>query len=193
MPNWCDNIITITAVDADVLQLAINTMRGDDNRILSFSAIYPPPESVSDEDMLAWQRGAWGCKWDIVNDDLTDDWERSQSLDTEGQPFYMISACFQTAWSPPTGVFAELATRYPALRINLRYCETGACFAGYTEWEDGSLCDEEYTKDRDEVQSYSVDWFGAEPWDEDEEGDEDDTESEAVTTTSHEDSSHEQA
>lgn len=61
-----------------------------------------------------WKMANWGTKWEIGNDDITTIFE-----DTH------LSYNFDTAWSPPEGIYVELVKQFPTLIIDWHYSEEG--------------------------------------------------------------------
>ena len=62
-----------------------------------------------------WNCANWGCKWDAkVEDEDSYDYPSGERSRTYR---------FDTAWSPPTGVFAALCEKYPHLELSLSYEE----------------------------------------------------------------------
>ena len=66
-----------------------------------------------------WQNENWGTKWD-ASEVVLDDWD-VDSL------FYT----FDTAWSPPIGIYNELTKLFPKLEISWFYREDGMQVAGF--------------------------------------------------------------
>jgi hypothetical protein len=141
MPNWCSNRVHISGSTTDVaaFMALIRGESGDENTF-SFQAILPCPEELHkpipsvgittefrDEryqkygytDWYDWQVYNWGTKWDAS----------STYLDYADEG----SACweFQTAWSPPQGIYDELSRRFPDLSISWFFDEPGMQIAGY--------------------------------------------------------------
>lgn len=62
-----------------------------------------------------WNCNNWGCKWDVnVEDEDTFTFPSGEESHTYR---------FDTAWSPPTGVFAALCAKYPELNLTLGFEE----------------------------------------------------------------------
>jgi hypothetical protein len=72
----------------------------------------------------------WGTKWDVGGADC------GIELDDDGLGF---TASFDSAWSPPTGVYEALVAQGYSVRAY--YYESGMAFAGI--WDDG--CDDCYS------------------------------------------------
>lgn len=175
MPNWCSNTVEIcaTEVDGGIIQFAKDVR--SENSEFDFNKILPRPVDLdgictggreiagqhynmwrddadgnpvpitSDEqDRLIAQYGAanwydwsianWGTKWspdsDVIVNIHDDDFIRYE---------------FDTAWSPPSGIYRILVDRYPDLIISWLYNEPGAGFAGYLQSEDRHHVDLEST------------------------------------------------
>lgn len=138
MPNWCSNRVYINGSTEDVAAFKALVRGSGDETTFSFHAILPCPQELLDvtedapsdyKDQLFldygyaswydWRVANWGTKWDVsyVSSDFDDDnsaqWE------------------FDTAWSPPQGIYDYLADRFPELSISWFYDEPGMQFAGY--------------------------------------------------------------
>jgi hypothetical protein len=66
-----------------------------------------------------WQIENWGTKWD-ASEAVLDEWD-------EDSLFYT----FDTAWSPPEGIYNELTKLFPNLSISWFYREDGMQTAGW--------------------------------------------------------------
>lgn len=74
-----------------------------------------------------WRIDAFGTKWEPYDSSLAE---------TEGCLLYR----FQSAWSPPVAFVQKLIVRYPDLRLNLRFEESGVGFMGEVT-ETGAVLD----------------------------------------------------
>ena len=151
MPNWCYNRIRVYADSDQVDQLKeiyniFNNHSDPFNQILpipDFKNIpndkgelpireemknpdgsvmwetYNFPDGKNDDRWYHWCITNWGTKWDLS--ELTMTYDDSEELELE----------FNTAWSPPEGVIAELKDRYPDLSFTCFYDEPGMEAAGY--------------------------------------------------------------
>ena len=150
MPNWCNNTITVTHKDPAVLEaLAVAVREGH-----FCNHIIPVPESLHitagrdgadgspEQDLLEarmkeniekhgyanWYDfcvAKWGTKWDVEPYDTVEfDDQHDKNRVTFG---------FDSAWSPPIGVYQALEEQGFAVRAY--YYESGMCFAG--KYEDG--------------------------------------------------------
>jgi len=144
MPNWCNNKLTITHKDADVMDNLMSQVRADENGDL-FKYIKPMPdntfrgalgneereecESKGIPNWYDWCCENWGTKWDACHMSWHQHDDHSVSFD------------FDTAWSPPISVYEELAEQ--GFEVEAYYVEYGMMFAG--EWHcdgDGLFSDE---------------------------------------------------
>jgi hypothetical protein len=148
MPNWCSNFVEVQHEDpAKIRALADAMERGE-----FLNHVIPVPQelketmagSYGDEDKQRaleeqtarniekygagnWYDfccGAWGTKWDV-------DCQGQVDLHPEGK---IVTASFDSAWSPPVGVYQELVEQ--GYQVKAYYYESGMCFAGI--WDNGS-------------------------------------------------------
>lgn len=176
MPNWCSNGVTITHNDPAKIAALAEAMR--EGKFLDH--VIPVPEDLQivagrvgaddNPDQIALERksaenirkyGAanwydfcvnhWGTKWDVTCDggvEVTDDG-------------LTVNASFDSAWSPPVGVYAELVEQGYA--VTAYYYEPGMGYVG--KWEDGiDECHDYSGTDsktvRDEIGEELDDYFG---------------------------------
>ena len=143
MPNWCSNFVQITHPDSDRIQALAEAARK--GRFCEH--IIPTPAELREhsapeydearaEEFLAkygytdWYSfcvARWGTKWDVDPYD-----------NVEVQPHYM-SFGFDSAWSPPIGIYEALVA--DGFTVDAMYYEPGMGFCG--RWVDGS---DDYTE-----------------------------------------------
>jgi len=140
MPNWCLNKVVISGSTEDVKAFKELVRGGSaDERAFSFQTILPCPpelhiEATTEEEKFAraekydgyidwyqWQVDHWGTKWSVNPEEVT-----FEDYDTDGGIWE-----FHTAWSPPEGIYQELASRFPDMNISWFYDEPGMQIAGY--------------------------------------------------------------
>lgn len=116
MPNWCDNSITVSHPDKEMMVKFASAVTDG----ILFGTFIPMPESETD--WYGWNVDNWGTKWDVSdgNFDLEED-----GLSGHGW--------FNTAWGPPIAAFEKLQEL--GFSIDALYHECGMGFAG--TWEDG--------------------------------------------------------
>ena len=120
MPNWCDNCIEISHGDEQWWDWFMSTK-------FDFQKIVPCPPNIPGEkgcDGEPWSYNyssrMWGTKWSVNQEELEIEWEE----DAKGS----MSFSFQTAWSPPVGIFKAL--HLFGFKINASYIEEGMDFCG---------------------------------------------------------------
>ncbi|MFV2028642.1 hypothetical protein [Neisseria sp. S1] len=101
-----------------------------------------------------WRIRHWGTKWNADCCYIS----RSDGL---------LEISFETAWSPPDGVYRAICAAYPDLELVGKYIEDGMCFAGYydnigPDLYDNPCADEDYRK-------FGIEHFGYEYEDENDE------------------------
>ena len=159
MPNWCENKLTISHEDTDVIDNLMAQVRADDNGNL-FNYIKPMPENTF-RGMLGenerkeckekgipnwydWSFTNWGTKWDAAH------------LDWHQLDEHTVEFNFDTAWSPPIPVYEALAEQ--GYQVEAYYLEYGVGFAGqwhfdgeFYQDESVSIYKEQIPTDIDEV------------------------------------------
>ena len=148
MPNWCNNFVEVSHEDpAKIRALADALNRGE-----FCSHVIPTPKDLTDTisgsvpegaqrdaheaqmqrnkelyghtDWYSFQTSNWGTKWDCGGDSQADVSDDGLSM----------NASFDSAWSPPTGVYDALVEQ--GYQVRAYYYESGMAFCGI--WEDGS-------------------------------------------------------
>ena len=160
MPNWCNNFVEISHEDPTKIRALADAM----NRGEFCNEIIPVPEdlkivagSVGDPDEQAkleaqtranvdkhgygnWYDfcvNRWGTKWDVGGDGQADVSDDGLSM----------NASFDSAWSPPVGVYEELVNQ--GYTVVGYYYESGMAFAGVYDngsdeyWEIGGMSADE--------------------------------------------------
>ena len=177
MPNWCNNNVTISHPDRKVMVRLARAVRAGQ----FLDHIIPVPEDLqivagrvgSDDnpDQIELERreaenlakhGAknwydfctsrWGTKWNVSPYDRSD---------VRVDPNNTISFGFDSAWSPPIGVYEAMVEQ--GYTVEAAYYEPGMAYVG--RWEDG--CDDCYDlgglkshEVRDAIGEYLDDNFG---------------------------------
>ena len=153
MPNWCNNSISIVGPKETIKAIWEDTNReGDEGGLLN--AIHPmPPElnettapSESGVDWYNWRVNNWGTKWDVGLEGL-----EYNEVDEDTAE---ITGWFDSAWSPPIGVYEVFAEQFDNCSLEASYFEPGMDFAGFWSNENGDeFCEDlhgEYEKPEDE-------------------------------------------
>jgi hypothetical protein len=119
MPNSCSNVLSITGPPATLERFQSAAKSGD--AVLSFEALYPvPDENWSNEEMDRWVRSNWGS-WLLYPAHL---------VRSPVEPQKCLVYEFVTAWSPPIAVVERVASEYPELTFELRFCEPAMAKCG---------------------------------------------------------------
>lgn len=144
MPNWCNNTVEISHTDPAKMQALVSSINegkfcnfaiptpedlnitagflgnGDEQRELERKSA----ENVEKYGYANWydyQVAKWGTKWDV---------DPYEPATLNGNS---ITFGFDSAWSPPTGVYEALEEQ--GFLVRAYYWESGMCFCG--KWEDG--------------------------------------------------------
>ena len=150
MPNWCSNEVEIYGEKEDIAKFVeecFTDFKG--TPVLDFAKVMPEPDydqpqkdgthnnGVQKElhdvmpDWWNWRNTNWGTKWNLVPDpegNLT-------GYEVVGQDDGFIQLEFETAWSPPNGIYNEIWAKYPDLTVNWFYREDGCQLAGWLPYD----------------------------------------------------------
>ena len=150
MPNWCSNEVEIYGEKEDIAKFVeecFTDFKG--TPVLDFAKVMPEPDydqpqkdgthnnGVQKElhdvmpDWWNWRNNNWGTKWNLVPDpegNLT-------GYEVVGQDDGFIQLEFETAWSPPNGIYNEIWAKYPDLTVNWFYREDGCQLAGWLPYD----------------------------------------------------------
>jgi len=129
MPNWCLNNLTVEHSDpsmVDRFEKAYNTGK-------ACQEFLPIPDGIGDG-WYDWCINNWGTKWD-VGADPEQYGLKATRVDNE------ISCTFDSAWSPPVGLYEKLVEL--GYNVKASYFEPGMAFCGI--WDNGVDNYVEYT------------------------------------------------
>ena len=146
MPNWCSNEVQFDGSEEDIAKFKEECFTDRKGvAVLDFSKVLPEPDydkpkkdgthnnGVQTElhsvmpDWWNWRNENWGTKWNLVPDhdgDLT-----AYKTVEDGEDFIMLE--FDTAWSPPEGIYEAIVEKYPDLSVNWFYREDGVQISGW--------------------------------------------------------------
>ena len=158
MPNWCGNEVTIDGTEEDIAKFVdecftdFRTSRGHSKatsvKVLDFAKVIPEPDydkpkkdgthndgvqtelSVKMPDWWNWRNDNWGTKWNLVPS-MGDDLYTYNINQSNG----WLQLEFETAWSPPSGIYEAIQEKYPDLSINWFYREDGCQMAGWLPYD----------------------------------------------------------
>lgn len=191
MPNWCNNSIEVSHEDPQKIARLVEAFKRGE----FCDAVIPVPEDLKREgssthgganadeyDRIRAENqekhgysnwydfctSNWSTKWDVGGSDCSID------VSDDGRSF---NASFDSAWSPPTGVYDALVEQGYSVRAY--YYEPGMCFAGvyadgeddcYSDWGDSQGAKDMLPEELDEM--FGISDSQAE-WEEEERMDED--------------------
>ena len=161
MPNWCLNNLTIEHDDRAKVMEFVHAYK--EGKVCDH--YLPVPRGGNGElitDMNhpdywhTWCSNNWGTKWDIGSDN---DEAHGLKPTVVGNQATMT---FDSAWSPPIGLYRELALR--GFRVVASYFEPGMAYCG--EWIDNNDNYIEYGDDKTLIpksiwEDYNLDEFFA--------------------------------
>jgi len=141
MPNWCMNEVNIHGEEQEIKKFKEECfspvpLYPERPNKFQFQNIIPSPYPQLDEGVVSengeypdwatqieeldieWRNENWGTKWD-VDDVLTE-------ISTD-----YIKLEFDTAWSPPDGIYNAIVDKYPTLDVNWFYREENTQMSGW--------------------------------------------------------------
>jgi len=148
MPNWCSNRVSFYSDDTSALEKLKNIFESDEpfNSLVPapdwkntpndkgelpvlremkdtegrvIHTTYDFPDGKNDDRWYDWNIFNWGTKWEVSGVEC-DHWD-GNSFECE----------FETAWSPPEGIYYALRHLFPDVDVTWFYDEPGMMVAGY--------------------------------------------------------------
>jgi hypothetical protein len=137
MPNWCNNTVEINHKDKAKMYALVAAI----NEGKFCSSVIPTPQELTDavadfkvnEELVAkygfsnwydYQVAKWGTKWDV---------DAYEPVEYDDQHDEGITFGFDSAWSPPIGIYEALVE--DGYEVRAYYYEPGMGFAGI--WDNG--------------------------------------------------------
>jgi len=142
MPNWCNNFVEISHEDPAKIRALADAMNNSE----FCSHVIPTPKELTEtvagsvpegpqrdaheaqmernvelygaKDWYDYQISRWGTKWDVGGDSQAD-------VSDDGKT---MTASFDSAWSPPQGVYQELHEK--GYTVRAYYYESGMAYCG---------------------------------------------------------------
>lgn len=161
MPNWCDNNLTLSHDNPEMLKKAVDAWESGkflgtlvpepDYKTVKVKHTFPnnlatgepKPEFVDPETAWwDWRIQNWGTKWDIGYDK-----DRDNHAQVSDNSMFVY---FDSAWSPPVDAYVKLSEL--GFKVEAYYFEGGCAFCG--AWIDG--CDEYY-----DIKEWKASWVEA--------------------------------
>lgn len=143
MPNYCDNSLTISGKQKEVVKF-LNAFTNKDeggNLFFSMEKIIPQPASPDDEgfDWYHWRLEHWGCKWDIDShlsvEEVYD--EIITSNDSDADEYIEVYLPYTTPWGPNLEFIQRASAIFNNVVFNIKYYEPGCELAGDFTYEGG--------------------------------------------------------
>jgi hypothetical protein len=132
MPNWCYNFASIVCPSKEIFNKLLNSIL-ENNWFLTFA----PLGIDTDINENGWTYSKaieiWKTKWDANDVEILNQSEEDLTLELS----------FQTAWSPPTGVYSIMSKTYGIDTIAF-YDEEGCDFFGKCIYSNEEELDETY-------------------------------------------------
>jgi hypothetical protein len=127
MPNWCENILTVSGPVEDVDRFMKAAKVEGDEYDLSLNALCPIPDDEQ-ANWYNWCVRHWGTKWDV---------DSKITYITENDGVKTVTYTFDSAWSPPIELFSDAInggdSLFDNLYVHLAYAESGMGFIGEAE------------------------------------------------------------
>ena len=147
MPNWCNNNVTISGPEKKLKALSKAAEGGEHfnfmyprSKDLDITAGFVGPDDSAEQkelvrkqeanekkhgykDWYDWSVNCWGTKWDIG--------ECYQNEIKDG----VLHLAYDTAWSPPLGVYEHYLAKNDDVQLTAYYFEGGCDFMGC--WDNG--------------------------------------------------------
>lgn len=122
MPNWCQNVVTISHEDSTQLDVIRSAIANEAKLSESFLNVLVPRPLAEEENWYHWNTQHWGTKWDL-DVQMTEDTGNS------------ITLAFDSAWAPPVEFYNTMVER--GYQVMAYYNEEGMQYAGiYDSGED---------------------------------------------------------
>jgi hypothetical protein len=123
MPNWCNNVVTLTAPNKEAAAKLIEQVKKSDEIDTPYeilNTLRPRPESEEDN-WYSWNVDNWGTKWDVTLAGY-------EIVDT-----VTVTLSFDSAWAPPIALYEYLEEE--GWSVEAFYVEEGMGYCG--KYEDG--------------------------------------------------------
>lgn len=140
MPNWCENNLVLGVPNKEEADKIVAVLESSDDGVGILNHLMPEPkEEYTDGDDAAdknkvfpdwynWRVNHWGTKWEVD----VQHWNKEENDDGS----YTFNMNFDSAWSPPVGVYEEVFKKHnQGWSVYATYIEGGMDFMGY--FEDG--------------------------------------------------------
>jgi hypothetical protein len=133
MPNWCYNYVTFFCPNKEIYDKLITAML-EDLWFETFAPLGLDPEKYKDGWDYKTAIEMWGTKWDPADFEILN----------KNDEVFMIDVSFDTAWSPPNGVYSKMYENF-GIEIVGYYYELGCEFFGWCKYSKNVVFDENFT------------------------------------------------
>ena len=155
MPNWTRNEVTLTGPNAkQIMNQIVHYSSKYKETLFDFNRILPMPEELKEvlspneenskkekqrlkdkygaDNWYDWCCDNWGTKWNSCE----------TFYEPEENEEHKATVFFNTAWSPPIPVLAELSKQHPEIKVHVRWAEEQWClYVGEHIFENGMETD----------------------------------------------------
>jgi len=118
MPNWCFNHATITCPTKEVYDKLLNSIK-ENAWFQTFAPLNLDPEIHENGWDYFKANEIWKTKWAATDVDILNQYDDD----------FLLELSFETAWSPPTGVYSIMKNNFGIETIGM-FDEPGCCFFG---------------------------------------------------------------
>ena len=132
MPNWCYNFVTITCPTKEVYDKLLNAIL-QNTWFETFAPLNLDPEIYEDGWDYHKAIDVWKTKWGVTDVEILN----------QDDDELLLELSFETAWSPPTGVYSIMSKNYN-IDITAFYDEEGCDFFGRCIYSKDQEFDETY-------------------------------------------------
>jgi len=145
MPNWCENSVSFTHENPEMIQRIKRVIESDDSLFNEFVPMHSDLMNTDKgffkedtdkqkamekannrnikkhgyKDWYDFAINEWGTKWDVAGSDL---------MEYDSGPNW-IAFTFSTAWTPPIEFYRKMEESH-GYDVNAEYSEIGCCFVG---------------------------------------------------------------
>jgi len=149
MPNWCHNFATVTCPTKEIYDKLLNAIRGN-VWFETFAPLGLDPEIYENGWEYSKAIDIWKTKWGATDvqilkqDSGNDDYDKESVNDNyDGKDNLTLELYFETAWSPPNGVYSIMNKNY-GIEVSALYDEEGCDFFGRCIYSKEQEFDETY-------------------------------------------------
>jgi len=132
MPNWCYNFATFTCPSKDIYNKILLSLK-ENNWFETFAPLGLDEEIYENGWEYRRATKTWGTKWTPCDIEIMNNDEEKNTIEVS----------FNTAWSPPTGVYKIMNKEFNIV-TKAMYDELGSEFFGRCFYENGEEVDDCY-------------------------------------------------